>query len=257
LYPYPPFKQQVQTVLIEKVLAIFHKCPFFVITLKPLLISTIGDTGAAGRAELILTLCWIVGEYTNSLINPQCTAQVIHDYHEALELFNDERISVVRLGIKNIGTLSAEPGMSFAPHDPLANHALSSNNSAFADDDTAEHLSATNTARLMLVVINSLSKLASRCQDLAARVVMSLTKLAQHGQYFLPIVARRAEECIRILKFPSVASAILDAPQHCDSSDGRSSHIDQNSALHFILQPAASTQLLAEEAIPLHQFELQ
>ena len=256
MYPYPPFKQQVQTVLIEKVLAIFHKCPFFVISLKELLIATIADTGAAGRAELILTLCWIVGEYTNLSVNATCTSQVIHDYHEALELFNDERISVVRLGIKNIASLSAQPGQSFAPHDPLANHAGASS----SVDDAAEHLSAVNTARLMLVVINSLSKLASRCQDLAPRVVLSLTKLVQHQQYFLPIVAQRAEECRRILKFPSVASAILDAPQHAnnstDASSGRTSHIDENSALHFVLQPAA-TQLIADEAIPLHQFELQ
>ena len=101
------------------------------------------------------------------------TTSILNDYHEALELFAYERMSIVKIG----------------PYNSLPMAGQSSN----------------YNSRLMLVVISALTKLAARWQPLAARVMLCLAKVLRHQQYFDKTVINRANECIALLKFPRYA----------------------------------------------------
>jgi hypothetical protein len=93
----------------------------------------------------------------------ELTTDVLSDYHEVLELFAYERMSMV----KSEGTSSS-----------LYNN------------------------RLMLVIISALSKLAARWQPLSNRVILCLVKIMKHQNYFDKSVISRANEVITILRFP-------------------------------------------------------
>lgn len=80
----------------------------------------------------------------------------------------------------------------------------------------------------------------------------------EYKQYFDPIVSARANELITLLKFPSIAAAILDMPlspsPSLSLSDPDSFHIhDKNSSLPFLLLPLEDS---SQSAQPLHPFNL-
>lgn len=80
--------------------------------------------------------------------------------------------------------------------------------------------------------------------------------MVEYQQYFDPIVISRANELITLLKFPSIASAVLDMPQnlHDYSSDYDLFHVhDKNSSLPFLLLPQ-SYPLVGQDQ--LHPFNL-
>jgi hypothetical protein len=129
-------------------------------------------TQTVSHSELALALCWVVGEYTSVVVNPSITANVISDYHEALELFAYERMTSVKLIKSGLAQVAPIPLMT--PVSPLisllpvlANPLTSS----------IENKVQTFNTRIMLIVLSSLAKLATRCQDLTSRVVICLLKV--------------------------------------------------------------------------------
>lgn len=244
LFPLESFQKSIQKVIEIKALALFHKWPSFIISQKvsqklcfkinsnktdlfffhqkDLIITLIGDSSNLARQELILCACWIVGEYTSTSVNSNITPEILNDYYEALELFAYERMSLVKLGL--------EPG-------------LGTNNSSKSNDQDY-------ITRLMLVLISALSKLASRWHPLSSRVVLCLAKILRQQQYFHPVVITRANECIALLKFPSIAAAIFDATH---KTGPRLSHVDNQSSLPFLLESTLSRKPL-EKKERLHQF---
>jgi len=141
----------------------------------------IGDSSCPARDELVLCLIWIVGEYISEAVM-KITGDLLNDYHESLELFAYERMSMAKLGMSN------------------------------SEDGRMDQASKTHTTRLMLVVISALSKLAARWQPIASRVMLCLAKVLKQSIFFDKAVIQRATECITILKFPSIAASILDSP---------------------------------------------
>ncbi|XP_071943809.1 AP-5 complex subunit zeta-1-like [Antedon mediterranea] len=68
--------------------------------------------------------------------------------------------------------------------------------------------------RLVTVMMSTVAKLASRCQDLIPRVLLCLTKISQQHKIIVDdvenkILVSRANELINLLKLPNVASSIL------------------------------------------------
>lgn len=215
LFPLESFQKSVQKVIEEKTLAIFHKFPSFVVSLKELLITLIGDSRNIARHELILCVCWIVGEYTSPSI-VDVSPEIINDYHETLELFAYERMSMVKFGE---GGFSGQPAMS------------------------NEYIT-----RLMLVLISALGKLAARWHPLTSNVILCLSKILRQQQYFDPAVITRASECIALLKFPSIAASILDATH---KTGPRLCHVDDHSSLPFMLETTIGRNEIQHR---LHQF---
>ena len=141
-----------------------------------------------GKNELIISLCWAIGEYANPSINPLCTTADINEFNSALVLFIYERLSLVKLGFTNIASLNTSPLPSYAPFDPLFKE--SEETSVPKQKNQLNNIKYdTFTTRLMLVVINALSKLAARSQgNIASTVIVSLTKILQDSPYLHPAV---------------------------------------------------------------------
>jgi len=257
LFPIAAFQKNTQKVLVNKVLAIFNKYPDFAVTFKDLIVGAIIDGTHAERKELVLSLCWVVGEYASPTVTEKCTPQIITEYHETLETFAYERMSFAKLGLvdhpasaSSSLSLSASSSSSFSLPSTLQQQqqvsitdATSGNNKTPKND--------VYTTRLMLVIISALAKLAARWQDLASRVLICLAKMLREGENFHPSVAQRANECIQILKFPSIASAILDTPLGREEEEVRI-HTNKNSSLPFLLMPSSYVSGMQ----PMHEFEL-
>ncbi len=147
LFPLPEFQAEIRHVLENKVLAVFHRSPSFVVSLKSLVVAAVSSsTLAAG--ELTLNLCWIVGEHARL-----CSADTVRQYHEALELFTYERLSMAR---------ADAPDVVFQ-------------------------------SRLMLTLVSCLAKLAAREQHLAPRVMLCLSKVVATRVFVEAVYTRARE----------------------------------------------------------------
>ncbi|XP_044184547.1 AP-5 complex subunit zeta-1-like [Acropora millepora] len=97
----------------------------------------------------------------------------------------------------------------------------------------------TFSGRLLSVLMTTLAKLASRCQDLIQRAILCLSKIVRQKPVLLcdpecyPDVLMRAQELINLLKLPNVAPVILSPDVEVYS--GRW-HRDSNSSLPLLLR---------------------
>lgn len=73
------FQGRVRRLLLDRVLAAFHKFPYFLGKLKGPILNCISDSVGAGLDELGLHLCWVVGEYANK---EQLPTLVLHDLYQ-------------------------------------------------------------------------------------------------------------------------------------------------------------------------------
>lgn len=246
LFPYKDFQKEARKAMVIKVMAIFHKYPSFVVTFKDAIIEIMRDGTHPNRKELILTLCWLVGEYASSSVSHLCTPRIVAEYHEVLETFAFERMSLAKMELTDpdaaffMSSASAVPAALATSAEPLSAERL--------DEERAEEKAY--STRLMIIVISALAKLASRLQDLGSRVIICLAKVIKQKECFHASVHQRAHECIQILRFPSIASAILDTRM---GMDGGFAHYDENSALPFVLLPSAE---FVPDTQPIHEFEI-
>jgi len=179
--------------------------------LKDKIVAALSDHSPS-REQLILHLCWCIGEYASPSITATCTPAILTEYDDTLELFAFERMSVASMEME----------------EHVVQEGGSYNN------------------QLMSVLITSLSKLAARLPSLSSRVSLCLFKIERYKAYFHPSVISRAEECLMLLQFPSMAAVILDS-RH--SSHMRTHHIDRDSSLPFLLQRVMSRDHVGEEDI--------
>eukprot|EP00742_Colponemidia_sp_Colp-10_P013536 GILJ01015295.1.p1 GENE.GILJ01015295.1~~GILJ01015295.1.p1 ORF type:complete len:1031 (+),score=128.49 GILJ01015295.1:288-3095(+) len=93
LFPVTAFEKNIRKVLIEKLLLIFRQRPTFLVSLKSQIVTVISDHSEKGKEELVLHLCWAIGEYANADVDPRCTLQVSSDFHYALEVVAFENMS--------------------------------------------------------------------------------------------------------------------------------------------------------------------
>ena len=158
----------------------------------------------------------------------------MNDFHEALELLAYERMSLAKLGLSDVSSGETLSSTSSQKKQEARKYAT----------------------RLMLVIISALSKLAARDPDLNVRVILCLAKIISHSDYFDPSVTSRATECINLLKFPSIASAVFEASSGFsvpnNNPNAPKTHIDKLSALPFIVQSVRG----GSEKMPLHAFEI-
>ncbi len=147
LLPLPDFQGQIRHVLENKVLAVLHRSPSFVVSLKTLIVGAI-SSATLNAGELALNLCWSVCEHIRL-----CPPSAVREYHEALELFTYERLSLARPDARD----------------------------------------AVFQSRLMLTLVTCLSKLAAREQHLAPRVILCLSKVAATSAFHQSVYTRARE----------------------------------------------------------------
>jgi hypothetical protein len=85
LFPLPSFQLAISRVLLAGLRGAFRRCPALIETQAAVLINTLGHRrfAADGERQELLTVCWLIGEYTTAQHSPALLA----DFHGALELF--------------------------------------------------------------------------------------------------------------------------------------------------------------------------
>jgi len=87
---------------------------------------------------------------------------------------------------------------------------------------------------LMSVLAGTLSKLATRWPPLISRVLLCFEKFEQRYRgSFHPSVHQRVTECLNLLRFPSIASAVFDSAH---ATRAKTFHVDADSPLPFLLR---------------------
>jgi len=100
------------------------------------------------------------------------------------------------------------------------------------------HRQGDYTPRLVLVLMSTVAKIASRCQDLIPRALLCLNKIVQLGSDSAggtsthKVLLGRANELVNLLKVPSIASAVLSPPPH----SSKPQEIERQKNLAFLLQ---------------------
>jgi len=146
-YPIDSFKKEVRKVLVDKVLAIIEKHPHFVYVLRKQIIEFIENRREEGKEELLLNVCWTIGEYASAVVDPKITSEVLFELYETLELFAFE----ANLAVSN--TKVSETVLEFS----------------------AEKY----TSRLMTVLMSAIAKIAARNPDLTPRALVCLAKIVK------------------------------------------------------------------------------
>ena len=221
MFPSSDFRKDVQALILARLQQIFEARPALTATLQRPIVSLLSNTATRDTlGELVLTMIWVVGEYlTPALAAADLTRDALNDYYEALELFVFEQISAVKAVLAE--SARADGGSV----------ALSQSVGAGASTGAAQDSEEAFSTRLALVVISALSKFAARWQFFSSRVVICLSKLAAIADHMHPAVGARTSECITVLKYPSIAAAVMAEPR------ARGAPLtDANAPLPFILE---------------------
>ncbi|XP_064407104.1 AP-5 complex subunit zeta-1-like [Halichondria panicea] len=110
------------------------------------------------------------------------------------------------------------------------------------------HQSKHCTTRLVLVIMSSVAKIASRCQDLIPRALLCLNKILQIGSEVTSdpathkMLLSRANELVHVLKIPSIASAVLTPPTPHSGGD---QDMNKQKSIAYLLQ-SVSRNIKAE-----------
>lgn len=263
-----------------------------------LIFDTIREATKPETQELVINLIYILGEYTSS-DSLNLTVKLMDELHEVrfdmwkgemwievmvhvvqvLELMVFERLSLIKLGITSVHDELPSEEVDYRQITySLCSIQIDRNQyvwqSSFAQlfqskiisyiDSIIQTTRGTDTStdtRFLLILISALTKLASRWQAIASKVMLCLAKVMSREQFLDPAVAQRAGECITLLKDPrwsscpsrsadgrdSVAAAVYDVPHTFGRRNG---YTDENSSLPFILRPI----LPMKESRQLHDF---
>ena len=134
--------------MVDKVLAIFDRHPHFVVVLRKQIIEFIENRREEGKEELLLSVCWAIGEYTTPVVDAKVSSEVLFELYEGLELFAFE-----------------------------ANLAISSR--AFDREAVLEFSAEKYNSRLMTVLMSAIAKIAARNPDLTPRALVCLAKIVK------------------------------------------------------------------------------
>ncbi|XP_030839970.1 AP-5 complex subunit zeta-1 [Strongylocentrotus purpuratus] len=211
LFPITTYQDEMRRVLGDALLEMFSLHPSLVVDQRTELQDFIGALRHIdGKEDFFSHVVWIIGQYTASMHDKRCTMEIISGYYESLETLLYEVSVLVQ------SSTEGKPPYSI---------------------------------RLMAIMMTTLAKLASRCQDLIPRVILCLTKISQQqtksrvGQDDKKVLLSRATELVNLLKLPDVASAILSPST--DIREGRW-HSDVNASIPLLLK--AASQLIQPQA---------
>jgi AP-5 complex subunit zeta-1 len=256
-----PVKATIRNILLQRTLAIIRKHPVCVVNLKETIMQVIGESiHNPARRELLLHLCWSVGEYASPVLLPSCTSQLLFDYEEALELLLFEVIALTAAEItaardhnptaQRSGSIKKKRGEEDEENDGLEpefseiEEAIQSNAESTGGAAGAGTATQSNyQLRLMLVIISAITKLASRWQPLASRVVLCLTNIVPKAEMVHPSLLDRVNHSLAMIQQPSIAANLFETPLTGASSGpaiASTHHLDSRSSLRFLLQPVSA-----------------
>ncbi|XP_064653318.1 AP-5 complex subunit zeta-1-like [Lineus longissimus] len=187
IYDVPSYRKEVRSLLSEYLVELFKKYPKLLMEQHNEIIEYVGSLrNISGKEDFFVHMIWIVGEYLSEDYDKKCTPEIVSKYYETLECLAYEISALLQ--------------------------------SASTEQD------APYSVRLLVVIMTTLAKLSSRCQDIIPRVMLCLTKISQqHLDGNLEEESRhtlsdRANDLINLLRLPNVASVILNPPPGFETS---------------------------------------
>ncbi|EGC39537.1 hypothetical protein DICPUDRAFT_74957 [Dictyostelium purpureum] len=249
LFLYEPYQKKVRENLMSHVLAIFKRYPSLIVSEKDLIIQVVSEARMHYRDIVTLSLCFIIGEYTSPFLCGlnNVSSQIFSEYHETLELITYEKINTIKMDStmnNNSNSNNFSSNTNNLNYLNILNINSNNNNNNLNSGMDVNQLQQQYNINIMLILMSSLTKIASRWPDATSRVVLCLMKIVGYHQYFDPQVIQRANECISLLKYPSFAAALYN----CDQPQDEIFHStisnqtigitiqDCNSSLSFLLQ---------------------
>uniref|UniRef100_A0A8C8YUP0 Adaptor related protein complex 5 subunit zeta 1 n=1 Tax=Prolemur simus TaxID=1328070 RepID=A0A8C8YUP0_PROSS len=207
LYRVPQFEARVHRVLSAQFLALCKLKPSLVVELARDLLEFLGSVNDVhGRASMVTSVVWAIGEYLSVTYDRRCTVEQINKFFEALEALLFE-------------VTQSRPSAALPQCPP----------------------------QVVTVLMTTLTKLASRSQDLIPRCLglggLSPGASSPHGEEGTEAIRTRATELLNLLKMPSVAQFVLTpSPEVCSPRY----HRDVNTALPLALRTVS--RLVEKEA---------
>ncbi|XP_028395174.1 AP-5 complex subunit zeta-1-like [Dendronephthya gigantea] len=194
------FKKNIQSLLATELLTIFKLYPSLVLEHSNEIIEFVHRMKSLdeGFEQFFTNLVWVIGEYASSKYNEKCGNQHIIKFHEAIE------------------SVTYELALAMTP----------------------EGIDAICSSRLVCVLMSTLAKLASRCQDLIPKVILCINKVSKlRSELCVDQVERenlliRASELISLLKLPNIAPLILTPEPSL--KEGRF-HRDRHISMSFLM----------------------
>ena len=186
LYNGSEFRVQVRMELQSALLRIFQRYPDILMDHAPELLEFVGQHSSlsAGNDEFFSHAVFLVGEYARSQLDARCNSETYDQFYEVFESLAYE--------------VSANIFNQSAQGKQQAGGAFS--------------------ARILVMLVTAMSKLASRSQTLIPRVILCIRKVEQQtADSNLPpvdrkILSNRASQLVSALRLPNIASIVFNTP---------------------------------------------
>lgn len=173
--------KDVTKMLLNNMSKILDIHPQYVIELKSQFVQTLQNS----KEQVFVQLCHSVGDCVARCKDNQIATSTIVEYFEVLEIITFEQLAKARIEQK-MGQQQA---------------------------------ASTSVAVALNALISSMCKLCGKCPDLVSRVIVCLANLMKHSESLHASVVQRANEAIRLLRYPSIlasctSTADLPIPSH-------------------------------------------
>uniref|UniRef100_A0A8C8YS38 Adaptor related protein complex 5 subunit zeta 1 n=1 Tax=Prolemur simus TaxID=1328070 RepID=A0A8C8YS38_PROSS len=210
LYRVPQFEARVHRVLSAQFLALCKLKPSLVVELARDLLEFLGSVNDVhGRASMVTSVVWAIGEYLSVTYDRRCTVEQINKFFEALEALLFE-------------VTQSRPSAALPQCPPQVVTVL-----------------MTTLTKLTPFHRGEVSLLLSKMRTLAQSPGAS----SPHGEEGTEAIRTRATELLNLLKMPSVAQFVLTpSPEVCSPRY----HRDVNTALPLALRTVS--RLVEKEA---------
>ena len=191
------YLQDTRKVLLKYFVVVLERWPAFIVDMKNLLLQTLQEV----NDDVFVNVCYSIGQSIAVCADARLTTQLIVQYFEALELVTFEQLARARVQKK----LSAQRKLADLPSEMEEEFLVSSRYST----------------QCLNTLISSMVKICGRCPDLVPRVIVCLTNLVKHYDSLHASVVQRANESIRLLRFPSIVTSLFCSAVVTSRNDGK------------------------------------
>jgi hypothetical protein len=171
-------------MIMQYILTTFKLFPSFVIDLKPTLLKMLQEA----QSNLFNHVCFVIGEAIATCPDDsRLNTSIIVQYYEMLELVTYEKIAKTRMEKEEVDVIDPDAAMKVQAFNILIGSMCK----------VCQHLYVNNV------------QLAGKCPDLVPRVTVCLVNLLRHTSVMHASVIQRANESIKLLRYPSIVTTLL------------------------------------------------
>eukprot|EP01016_Furgasonia_blochmanni_P003949 TRINITY_DN11545_c0_g1_i2.p1 TRINITY_DN11545_c0_g1~~TRINITY_DN11545_c0_g1_i2.p1 ORF type:complete len:316 (-),score=36.07 TRINITY_DN11545_c0_g1_i2:62-1009(-) len=192
LFEHDTFKERIKDLLLKNLEKNFRMIPDLVFILHTEIISKISNFLEPENWDLVLTLCWSIGEFMQSdhpkdVPSDYNKLERAHKFADSLEVIVFEILKYYK-----------DNGIEVKLSDPLDLY----------------------FTKLIQIVINSLTKLAVKFKEFIPKVVLLFTKILANKDIFLKNIGQRVKENLALLKYTSISTILFtDAPEEEEDNE--------------------------------------